>query len=118
MYYTTSAKNILLGGLTINRLSLHTGNPGADGTANEYAGDGYSRQNATFAAAEDGKRKLSTAVVFGGEPSDSVSWLGFWSTGTFRGAVALAAGGANTFDASTGLLAILADDTYYGIDEC
>jgi hypothetical protein len=118
MYYTTAAKNTMLGALGITQLSLHTGNPGTDGTSNEYSGGNYARRSCTFDAAADGKRKLSQAVVFSGTPDDTVSWLGFWSYATFRGAAELDAAGDNAFDTDTGLLAILAEDTYYGIDEC
>jgi len=118
MYYVDTAKNTMLNALTVNRLSLHTGNPGASGTDNVYSGGGYTYQAATFAAAADGIRKLSTAVVFQGVPEATVSWVGFWSSSTFRGAAELDAGGENAFDADTGLLALLPDDTYYGIDEC
>lgn len=118
MYYSTATKNTMLNAAGVTKLSLHTGNPGADGTANEYSGGGYARQDATFAAAADGKRELSQAVVFSGTPEATVSWLGYWSGSTFRGATELDGAGENAFDADTGLLAILAEDTYYGIDEC
>jgi len=118
MYYTDAAKNTMLNALTINRLSLHTGNPGAAGTDNVYSGGGYTYQAATFAAASAGRRALSSAVVFQGTPSDVVAWVGFWNSSTFRGAAALDAGGDNAFDAATGLLALLPADTYYAIDEC
>lgn len=118
MYFATAAKNTMLNALSVNTLSLHTGNPGADGTSNEYSGGDYARVSATFASAASGQRALSTSVVFDGTPSDTVSWLGFWYGSTFRGAAELDAAGDNTFDATTGLLAIVADDTYYGIDEC
>lgn len=35
--------------------SLHTGNPGAAGTANELSGGGYARQSTTFGSASGGK---------------------------------------------------------------
>ncbi|ORL83888.1 phage tail fiber protein [Prescottella equi] len=34
--------------------SLHTGNPGAAGTANEASGNGYARQSTTFGSASSG----------------------------------------------------------------
>lgn len=37
-----------------NTYSLHTADPGVDGTANEATGGGYSRQNTTFGAAVNG----------------------------------------------------------------
>lgn len=116
-YYATTAKNTMLGALTVNRLKLHTGNPGADGTANEYSGGGYVYQSATFGTAADGKRTLSSAVAFSGTPLDEVSWVSFWSTVTFRGAKEIT-DAPKAFHADTGLLVLLKDDTYYGIDEC
>ncbi len=118
MYYSTSAKNTMLGALGVTQLRLHTGNPGAAGTANQYSGGGYAHQSVTFNAASDGKRTLSAAAVFQGTPDDAVSWLSYWAAGTFAGASQLDAGGDNAFDTDTGLLAVVPDDTYYEIDEC
>jgi hypothetical protein len=116
-YYATTAKNTMLGSITVNSLSLHTDNPGAAGTSNEYSGGGYARQSATFGTAAEGKRKLSSAVAFSGTPGDQVSWVGFWSSSTFRGAKEIT-DAPKVFHADTGLLVLLKDDTYYGIDEC
>jgi hypothetical protein len=115
-YYAATAKNLMLAELTVNKLSLHTGNPGADGSANEYSGGGYARRDATFAAAADGKRALTTTVMFSGTPEDTVTWVGFWSNTTFRGAKELPE--AAEFHADTGMLAVLKDDTFYGIGSC
>lgn len=118
MYYTESAKHTMLNALTINKLRLHTGNPGVDGTSNIYTGGLYADQTATFALAVDGKRSLSAAVVFLGVPTEAVSWVSFWTSTTFRGAAELDPAGDTTFDADTGLLAMLPTETYYSIDEC
>ena len=115
-YYATTAKNLMLDALTVNKLSLHDGNPGTAGTANEYSGGGYAKRDAIFNAAADGKRTLWANVMFSGTPSDTVTWLGLWSNTTFRGAIELPAGA--TFDADTGMLAVLKDVTYYGIGTC
>jgi hypothetical protein len=116
MYYSTATYNAFLNAVSVNRLKLHTGNPGATGADNVYTGEGYTYQSAIFATASDGKRTLSDNVVFTGVPGESVSWLSFWTSGTFRGATELT--GTPTFDADTGLLVILPDDTYYGLGDC
>jgi len=116
-YYNTDAKNALLGGLSITRLSLHTGNPGATGADNEYSGGGgYARATVTFAAAADGERKLNAHAIFSGTPEDTVSWVGYWVGSSFRGAGELL--GETEFDADTGILVLLASDTLYGIEAC
>ena len=115
-YYVTTAKNLMLAALTVNKLSLHTDNPGLAGTANEYSGGGYEKRDATFNAAANGKRQLSANVMFSGTPDETVSWLGLWSNTTFRGAIELPAGAE--FHVSPGMLAVLAATTYYGIGDC
>lgn len=115
-YYNTDAKNALLGGLSITRLSLHTGNPGATGVDNEYTGTGYARATVSFATAADGERKLNAHAIFQGDPDDEVSWVGYWVGTSFRGAGELL--GETTFDSDTGILVLLASDTLYGIEAC
>jgi hypothetical protein len=95
---------------TVDTLSLHTGNPGADGTANEYDGDGYSRQSCEFNSPADGERTLKDCVIFDGEEDDSVTWVGTWAGSTFRGAFTA----SGTFD-ECGKLMLVKDDTAYGI---
>lgn len=114
-YYSIPTKNIMLDSIVVNKISLHTGNPGATGAApNEYAGTGYARQDCVFAAAADGKRLLDECVIFSGDATDSISWLGFWAGSTFRGAAPAA--GTTTFD-ECGLLMVLKEDTYLSIED-
>lgn len=89
MSSTTAFKNLLLGASDINALSLHSGDPGASGTSNEVTGGGYSRQACTFATAASGERALSAPVDFATPPNQTVAYIGFWSSGTFRGAGAV-----------------------------
>jgi hypothetical protein len=77
--FSTTAKNTMLDSLTCDRLSLHTDDPGVDGTANEVTGGSpaYARQTATYAAASSGERLLSSDVTFD-VPATTVSWVGKW----------------------------------------
>lgn len=117
MYYSDIAKNTMLNQLTVNKVSLHTANPGVDGTANEYDDGDYTRMTASFALAEEGKRELSSPVVFAGVAGETVSWVGFWYNSVFYGAAELD-GAPVAFDAATGLLVLVHEDTYYGIGTC
>ena len=85
MSSTTAFKNLLLDASDINTLSLHSGDPGGSGTSNEVSGGGYTRQSCTFAAAASGEKALSAAVNFTTLASQSVTYLGFWASSTFRG---------------------------------
>lgn len=91
MGLSTTAKNTMLDALTADLLSLHSGDPGADGTANELSGGSYARQAATFNAANAGSRALNANVDFTCTANTSVTYLGVWkNTGTvFLGSVAL-----------------------------
>jgi hypothetical protein len=78
--FSTTAKNSMLDALTVDRLSLHTGDPGVDGTANEVAGGSpaYARVACTFVAAASGERLLNTTVTFDVPASTSVAYVGWW----------------------------------------
>ena len=77
--FATAAKNSMLDALTVDRLSLHTGDPGAAGTSNEVSGGtpAYDRKAATVAAASSGERALSSSVTFD-VPACTVTHVGFW----------------------------------------
>ena len=103
MSATTIAKNEAIDGVTVNRLSLHSGDPGASGTANEVSGGGYSRQAATFAAASGGERALNADVEFDGPSEQSVTHVGFWesdSPDVFKFGKALESGSDGAFNAA------------------
>jgi hypothetical protein len=76
--FSTAAKNAMLDALTPDLLSLHSGDPGVAGTANEITGGGYVRKSAVFSAAANGQRLLSAVVEFDGPASQSVTHLGVW----------------------------------------
>lgn len=81
--FATTSKNIMLDALTVNKLSLHSGNPGADGTANELAGGSpaYARKAATYNAASGGERLLSANVVFDVPAGATVAYVVKWTSG-------------------------------------
>lgn len=81
---TVAFRNLLLDASDIDTISLHSGDPGVSGTANEVTGGGYARQPATFASAANGEKALSATVSFTTSPSQAVTHLGFWANTTFR----------------------------------
>jgi hypothetical protein len=91
----------MLGAITPNLLSLHTGDPGASGTLLEVTGGGYARVACSFSAASSGARALAAAVDFVGPASGGAAWIGVWnSTGpTFLARIQITAGDV-TFNAS------------------
>lgn len=96
---TTAAINEMLDGLTVDTLSVHTGDPGGSGTSNEVSGDGYEREAASFAAASSGERVLSSAVQFAGPANEDAAYLGLWEGSTFKGSIQITSGDT-TFNAS------------------
>lgn len=89
--FVATARNQMLDGLTVDRMSLHNGDPGVLGANNEIAGGGYARQVCSFAAAAAGARALSADVNFTATALQAVTHIGLWlNAGTvFRGHVAL-----------------------------
>lgn len=81
---TEAFKNLLLDASDIDTLSLHSGDPGADGTANEVSGNGYTRKSCTFAAASGGEKALASAVTFDTPSEQSITHIGMWAGSTFR----------------------------------
>ena len=90
MAYSEAAINEALDGITVDLISLHSGDPGAAGTANEVTGGGYARGAVTFNAASGGERLLSADETFSTPASQSVTYFGFWEAAgpTFKGSVA------------------------------
>lgn len=76
--FSTTGKNAMLDALTPDRISLHSGDPGASGTSNEVSGGGYSRQAATFNAASGGSRALNANVDFTTPANQAVTYIGIW----------------------------------------
>jgi hypothetical protein len=92
---TIIAKNEMLDGLFIDLMSLHTGDPGPSGTANEVSGSGYVRKECAFSVAVDAESFLSAKVDFVGPPSGPVAFIGLWVAGspaTFKGSIQITSG--------------------------
>jgi hypothetical protein len=74
--FSTTALNQALDGITIDRVSLHSGDPGTTG-ANYITAAG--RQVASFAAASSGERTMSGDVDFTGmSAAQAVTHWGAW----------------------------------------
>ena len=74
--FATVALNQALDGITVDRVSLHSGDPGTDGS-NYIAAGG--KQAATFNAAGSGERVLNADVAFTGmTASQAVTYWGAW----------------------------------------
>ncbi len=72
------------------QLSLHTADPGEDGTANEVTGGSYAKQAITFGAASAGVSSMSNSPSFTNMPACTVSHIAIWDQGTnclFKGAL-------------------------------
>ena len=112
MRLTDTAKNAMLDALTINRIRLHSGDPGASGTDNALG----SLTAATFNAASGGSRALNADVPCSSlGASAPVQWYSIWnSTGpVFHGAAEL------TGDAqadSAGNYTVKATGTSFSVD--
>jgi hypothetical protein len=78
--FVAAAKNTMLNTLTIDRLSLHSGDPGVSGTSNELTGGtpAYARKAAVYNAASGGERLLSASVTFDVPAGASVQYVGKW----------------------------------------
>lgn len=65
------------------QLSLHTADPGEDGSTAEVTGGSYARQAITFAAASAGVSSMSNSPSFTDMPACTVSHIAIWdNTGT------------------------------------
>jgi len=83
MSLTTAGKNTALNGLTATtfRISLHTSNPGDNGSTAEASGNGYARQTVTLGAAAGGSRALTNTPTFD-LGAASYSHYGIWADTT------------------------------------
>lgn len=74
---SVGARNAMLDSQTLDRVRLHSGDPGSAGTNNTIAAFGLTA--ATFGAASSGARALSSDVAFtGGGAGQSVTWASVW----------------------------------------
>lgn len=90
--FSTTALNQAMDGITVDRIRLHSGDPGAAG-ANNQLGSGLSA--ATFNAASGGERALNADVqVTGLSASQSVTYFSVWlNAGTvFKGGFPITSG--------------------------
>lgn len=88
-----AGKNLMLDGLTAGATyaSLHTADPGTNGTS-EVTGGAYTREAITWAAAANGTAASSAQLVFDVPAGTTITHLGYWSastSGTFYGSRAL-----------------------------
>lgn len=93
MPFSTAAKNAMLDALTVDRVRLHSGDPGSAGTNNTIAAFGLAA--ATFNAASSGERTLASDVAFtGGAAAQSVThWSAWQNSGTvFQGSGTISSG--------------------------
>ncbi len=90
--FSTAAKNTMLNAERTNcaYASLHSSDPGADGS-NEISGGSpaYARKAVTFNAASGGASALNADVTFDVPGSTTVAYVGYWdaeTNGNFQGA--------------------------------
>lgn len=92
MSFTDAVKNAMLdlvdetgGTVAIERISLHTADPGTTG-ASEVTGGSYARQAVTWGAASAGVKSNSASMVFQIPAGTTITHVGGWTAaGTFRG---------------------------------
>lgn len=111
MPFSTGGLNQMLDALTVDRMSLHNGDPGGAGTANEVTGGGYARVACTFGSAAGGVRTLSAQVDFVATALQAVTHFGIWlnagtvfkGSGTITGDAAFNAAGEYSITTATTL---------------
>lgn len=109
-----NAKNSMLDAVVIDKIQLHSGDPGSNGTNNVLG----SLTDATFDAAAQGIRQLSADVAFSSlGASASVTWFSIWGLEgmieTFRGAAQITTG--DTQADGTGAYTLKATGTAFSI---
>lgn len=89
MAYVEAALNIGANAIAsaVTALSLHSGDPGPAGTANELSGGSpaYARQAPAYDTADDGTATLAAAEEFNVPVAATVSHFGQWAGSTFLG---------------------------------
>lgn len=80
MNLTTTAKNAMLAALTIDHVSLHTADPGADGTTAEID---VPRGVVAFGSPTDGRIALVSDVTMSIIDPVTITHLGYWDDTTF-----------------------------------
>lgn len=92
----------------IDNMSLHNGDPGPTGAANEISGGGYARVAPAYSVDADGDLTLDAPVAFVGTASQPVTHAGLWGGGVFRGGYLLSGDAAfssgGEYNVTTGTL--------------
>lgn len=91
MAFGTAAGRAVLEDWIVNQnhgevsISAHSGDPGADGTANEITGGSYARASASDWQLHQTDKSVSLVgnVDIAGMPADDVTHLGIWCGSTF-----------------------------------
>lgn len=81
--FSDGALSTMVDAQTVNLAKLHSGDPGANGTANELAGGSYASKAVVFGAANNGVRTQTGTAIFDVPAGATVAWVSFWDTGTF-----------------------------------
>lgn len=94
MPYSDAGKAKMLQGLIddADKVSLHDGDPGGSGTANEISGGGYARgtiAEADWTGPSAGSAALTSAEAFSGTAAQSVTHFGLWDDTVFLGSAAV-----------------------------
>lgn len=63
--------------ITTAYISLHTGDPGLDGS-NEVTGGSYVRKTSTFSSADGNATANTAAIEYAGMPAATVTHVGVW----------------------------------------
>lgn len=111
MAFSTVALNQALDGITVDRIRLHSGDPGATGVNNAL---GVGLSVAAFDAASGGERLMNADVtVTGLAANQSVTWFSVWlNAGTvFKGRFQITSG--DTQANAAGEYILLAPETKF-----
>jgi len=84
MPLNNTAKGVMLDalGAVLARVSIHSADPGVNGTANEITGGSpaYARKNSTFSPSASGNLTNNAAMVFDIPGGATAAFAGFWNT--------------------------------------
>jgi hypothetical protein len=99
MATTVTTKNQMLGAITVDEIRLHSGDPGASGTANAISG---ATAACSYGAASGGSRDLSAAVTGIPVPAaTTVSHFSLWAGSTLKAYKAFDSGSETYNNAGT-----------------
>ena len=101
--FSVGSKNRMLDAESVTQVSAHSGDPGANGTANELSGGTYARAACTLAAAANGARAVTNNPQINVPPSATVNHIAFWGTNGFVGSKAVT---AETYSSNGGVYSV------------